>query len=31
MSLKRINKGKYEIKSVGDDRYGVVVVLRRRM
>jgi hypothetical protein len=30
MSLKRINKGKLEIKSVADDR-DVVVVSRRRM
>ena len=27
MSLKRINKGKVEIKSVADDRYVVVVVV----
>ena len=33
MSLKRINKGKVEIKSVADDRYAVavIVVSRRRL
>ena len=30
MSLKRINKGKVEIKSVADDRYVVVAVVSRR-